>query len=110
MLGLEISDYIKEGADTMKRYAFINSDGNIHSIAGWGDDRDLPSDYPIPDGCTSKEIKDDTVDMTYKYDSVNDKFILNTNLPEVHVNNTTTEDLQKQVYDLTTLLVQGGVL
>lgn len=93
----------------MRRYAFINTDGSIHSIAGWGDDRELPSDYPIPDGCVPKEIED-MVDMTYKYDITTDKFIVNSNPPEVHMNTTTTEELQKQVYDLTTLLVQGGVL
>lgn len=94
----------------MKRYAFINTDGTIHSIFGWGDGREFPSDYPTPTGCNIKEVNDDLIDMTYKYDIVTDKFIINSNPPEVHMNTTTIEDLQKQVYDLTTLLVQGGVL
>lgn len=94
----------------MKKYAFVDSQGNINSIMGWSDQRELPSDYPIPEGCTSIEIDDDAIDMTYIYDTVNEKFIVNPNPKEETVNNTTIQDLQKQVYDLTTILVQGGTI
>lgn len=94
----------------MKRHAFVDINGNINSICGWGDNRDLPSDYPIPDGCISIEIDDDTIDMSYIYDVTNEKFIVNPNPAEEHINNTSIPDLQKQIYDLTTLLVQGGIL
>lgn len=95
----------------MKRYAFVDSSGNINSIFGWGDNRDLPEEYPIPDGCIVKEIDDDMIDNLYIYDNSTDTFIINPNPPTPEaVNNTTIKDLQQQIFDLTTLLVQGGAL
>lgn len=93
----------------MKRYVFIDGEGNINSIMVWSDERDLPEDYPIPDGCTVKEIDDDSINSTYIYDSNEGKFIVNPNpLIQEAINNVTIKDLQKQIYNLTTLLVQAG--
>jgi hypothetical protein len=93
----------------VKRYVFIDGEGNINSIMVWSDERDLPEDYPIPDGCTVKEIDDDSINSTYIYDSNEGKFIVNPNpLIQEAINNVTIKDLQKQIYNLTTLLVQAG--
>lgn len=95
----------------MKRFAFIDNEGNINSILGWGDNCDLPEDYPVPDGCIAKEINDDEIDNLYIYDNSTDTFIMNPNpATSEAINNTTIKDLQQQIFDLTTLLVQGGAL
>ena len=95
----------------MKRFAIIDNQGNINSILGWGDNRDLPEDYPVPDGCFVKDINDDKIDSLYIYDNSTDTFIINPNsvIAET-INNTTIKDLQQQIFDLTTLLVTGGAL
>lgn len=60
----------------MRRYVFINMNGNINGIIGWQDERDLPSDYAIPDGCCVKEIDDDSIDTNYYYDKALNTFKL----------------------------------
>lgn len=60
----------------MRRYAFINKDGNINGIIGWQDGRELSSDYTIPDGIIVKEINDDAIDNSYYYDNASGTFLL----------------------------------
>jgi len=59
----------------MKRYAFINvENGNVLSIVGWLDNRDLPNDYIVPENCNVITIEDDNVDINYYYDSASNSF------------------------------------
>jgi len=59
----------------MKRYAFINvENGNVLSIVGWLDNRDLPNDYIVPENCNVRTIEDDNIDINYFYDSTSGSF------------------------------------
>jgi len=60
----------------VKRYVFIDGGGNINSIIGWVDDRELPPDYIIPTGCIVKTINDDSIDIYNTYDAVSDNFYI----------------------------------
>ena len=57
----------------MRKYAIVNkSTGNISCIIGWGDDRDLPTDYPIGEDETIITIENAETSPIrhdcYKYD------------------------------------------
>jgi len=61
----------------MNRYTFIDKDnGNVISIVGWADERELPADYEIPANCNVKTVDDDSIDLNYFYDSSSDSFKL----------------------------------
>lgn len=63
--------------EIINRYAFIDAvTGDIMQVMQWGDNRSLPGDYPIPEGIIVKILNDDVIDITYKYVSTTDTYVL----------------------------------
>lgn len=85
----------------MRRYVFIKADGSIDSMMQWADERDLPEDYPIPEGTQVVETDQD-VSLWHTYNFTDKQFYI----LDISDNEVKLTQLQAQLEELEGILSQ----